>query len=147
MIEESSIEIDAPPSTVWAVFTDVERWSDWTESIDRIAALDGAAISVGHRFEIKQPRLPKVVWTVTEVESGTSWTWRTHSPGATTLASHELVETQSGGTFVHQRIEHRGALGVLFGTLMRRTTKRYLELEAQGLKGRSEQQLPDAASR
>ena len=37
----------------------------------------------GKRFEIKQPRLPKLVWEVTEVEPGVSWTWRQRSPGGT----------------------------------------------------------------
>jgi uncharacterized protein YndB with AHSA1/START domain len=141
MITDSSIEIDAPAATVWDVFTDVERWSEWTASIRRIVPLDGAGIEVGNRFEIKQPRMPTVVWEVTEVDPGASWTWRQRSPGATTLATHEVVSQGSAHTLVRQRIDQRGPVGVLTGALMRRLTKRYLELEAQGLKARSEHAL------
>lgn len=139
MITDSSVEIDASPSVVWEVFTDVERWAEWTASIERIVALDGAGIAVGKRFEIKQPRMPKLVWEVTELDPGVSWTWRQRSPGGTTLAAHEVVPLGTDRTLVRQRIDQRGPVGVAVGVLMKRLTRRYLELEAQGLKARSEQ--------
>jgi uncharacterized membrane protein len=139
MITDSSIEIDAPPTLVWSVFADVERWPEWTASVERVLALDGPGIGVGKRFEIKQPRLPKVVWQVIEVDPGVSWTWRQRSPGATTLASHELVPLEAERTLVRQRIDQHGPVGLAVGVLMRRLTRRYLDLEAQGLKSCSEQ--------
>lgn len=139
MITDSSVEIDAPTSVVWDVFVDAERWSEWTASIERIVALDGPGIEVGKRFEIKQPRLPKVVWEVTEVAPGVSWTWRQRSLGATSFATHEVVARDGNRTLVRQRIDQRGPVGVVIGVLMRRLTKRYLELEGRGLKARSEE--------
>jgi hypothetical protein len=47
---------------------------------------------------------------------------------------------------VRQRIEQRGPLGALVGVMLRRLTRRYLELEAQGLKARSEKQRRRGAS-
>ena len=140
MIVESSIEIEAPATAVWDVYTDVERWSEWTASIERVVALDGPGIEVGKRFEIKQPRLPKVVWEVTAVEPGVAWTWRQKSPGATAVADHRVVDGGTGPTVVHQHIDQRGPVGALVGRLMLRTTKRYLELEGQGLKARVAEQ-------
>ena len=115
--------------------------------MERISALDGPGIDIGKRFEIKQPRFPKLVWQVTAVERGVSWTWRQHSPGGTTLATHEVVARQGGGTLVRQRIDQRGPIGVTVGAITRRLTKRYLELEAQGLKARSEESFGRHASR
>ncbi len=139
MITDSSVEIEAPARAVWDVFVAVERWPEWTASVERVVALDGPGIEVGNRFEIKQPRLPKLVWEVTEVEPGVSWTWRQRSPGGTTLASHVVVPQEAERTLVRQRIEQRGPVGVLVGVLMLRLTKRYLDLEAQGLKACSEE--------
>ncbi len=139
MNTDCSIEIDAPPSVVWAIFADVERWSQWTASIDAIVPLDGPGIEVGNRFEIKQPRFPKLVWEVTDATPGSSWTWTQRSLGGTTLASHEVTERDDGGTLVHQSIDQRGPIGSLIGRVMRSLTRRYLDLEAQGLKTRSEQ--------
>ena len=62
MITERSIEIEAPAAVVWSVFTDAERWPEWTASVDSVVALDGPGIAVGRRFEIKQPRFPRLVW-------------------------------------------------------------------------------------
>jgi uncharacterized membrane protein len=139
MIVDSSVEIDAPAATVWDVFADVERWPEWTASVERIVALDGPGIEVGKRFEIKQPRLPNLVWEVTELEPGRSWSWRHRRTGATTVATHEVVPQDSGPTLVRQRIDQRGPIGVAVGLHMLRLTKRYLRLEADGLKARSEQ--------
>jgi uncharacterized protein YndB with AHSA1/START domain len=138
MILDSSIEIDAAPAAVWAVFTDVERWSEWTASVTSLRGLDGAELAAGRRFAIKQPGLPELVWEVTSIDAGRSWTWRQHSPGATTLATHDVLATDDGRTLVRQRLDQRGALGAVVGRLLRRRSVRYLEMEAQGLKARSE---------
>jgi uncharacterized membrane protein len=138
MNTSSSIEIDAPASLVWDVFSDVERWPEWTESVTRLVALDGPGIAVGKRFEITQPRMPKLVWQVTDVEPGTSWTWMQRSPGGSTIARHDVINQTPTRTQVRQELQQRGPIGSLVGLLMRRMTKRYLELEAQGLKAQSE---------
>ena len=139
MITESGVEIDAPASVVWDVFSDVERWPEWTASVTRLVALDGPGIAVGKRFEIKQPRMPKLVWEVTEVTPGEGWTWAQRSPGGTALARHQVIAESADRTRVRQQIDQRGPVGALVGVLLRRMTMRYLELEAAGLKARSEQ--------
>jgi uncharacterized membrane protein len=139
MFTEGGVEIDAPATIVWDVFSDVERWPEWTASVTRLVALDGPGIAVGKRFEIKQPRMPELVWEVTEVTPGAGWTWVQRSPGGTTLARHEVIEESADRTRVRQEIDQRGPVGALVGVLMLRMTKRYLALEAAGLKARSEQ--------
>lgn len=146
MITDSSIEIDAPAATVWEVFVDAERWPDWTASVQRVVALDGPGIAVGKRFRIKQPRMPDLVWEVTAVDPGTSWTWRQRSPGGTTLATHDVTPIAGDRTLVHQRIDQRGPVGLTVGVLMRRLTRRYLDMEADGLKASSERRHRDAAA-
>jgi uncharacterized protein YndB with AHSA1/START domain len=139
MITDSQVEIDTSAATVWEAFVAVERWPEWTASVERIVALDDPSIEVGHRFEIKQPRMPNLVWEVTAVEPGVSWTWRAKGLGATTFATHEVIAQGNDHTHVRQRIDQRGPIGVLVGVLMVRLTKRYLALEAAGLKARSEE--------
>lgn len=138
MISYSSVDIDAPADLVWTVFAEVETWPDWTASVTELTGLDGPQLAVGHRFEIKQPRMPKLVWTVTEIVPGSSWTWVQRSPGGVTSARHQVSATASGHTLVRQELEQSGPLGALVGMLMRRMTQRYLTREAQGLKARSE---------
>ncbi|CAM4276317.1 Polyketide cyclase / dehydrase and lipid transport [Mycobacterium basiliense] len=139
MITGHSVEIDAPPETVWAVFSDVERWPEWTASVTSLVGLDGPALASGKRFEIKQPRMAKLVWTVTEIDPGVSWTWEQRSPGALARARHDVIPQPGGRTLVRQRLDQRGILGALVGRLMANMTKRYLDLEANGLKDRAEE--------
>ena len=139
MITASSIEIEAPPDVVWRLFSQVEGWPEWTASVRRVSPLDAPALAVGHRYEIRQPRFPRLVWTVTEFDPGRSWTWRQRSPGSTTAAVHEVVPLAGGRrTLVRQQIDQRGPGGVLVGLLARGLTRRYLQMEADGLKWASE---------
>jgi uncharacterized membrane protein len=135
---DCSVTIDAAAPLVWDVFSDVERWPEWTASVTRLEALDGPGLAVGKRFAIKQPRMPRLVWEVTELRPGVSWTWQQRSPGGTTSASHQVIPQPDGGTLVRQQLDQRGPIGALVGRLMIRTTRRYLQLEADGLKAASE---------
>lgn len=139
MFTACGIDIDAPADLVWRVFSDVERWPEWTASVTRINPLDGPSLEVGHRFAIKQPRMPELVWAVTEVSAGTSWTWVQRSPGGLTTARHDVAARSDTTTRVEQRLDQSGPLGALVGLLMRSMTRRYLDLEAAGLKARCEQ--------
>jgi uncharacterized membrane protein len=139
MFTEDSVEIDAPPHLVWQVFSDVERWPEWTASVTSLVGLDGVALAVGRRFAIKQPGMSKLVWQVTEIEPGSSWTWVQRSPGVLVSARHYVSAQPGGRTLVRQQLDQRGALGALIGRLMVKKTKRFLDLEGQGLKARSEQ--------
>jgi uncharacterized membrane protein len=139
MFNEDSIEIDAAPQLVWDVFTDVEHWPDWTASVTSLVGLDGPGLAVGKRFAIKQPGMQKLVWQVTEIEPGSSWTWVQRSPGVLVTASHYVTPGPDGHTLVRQQLDQGGVLGALVGRLMAKKTRRFLQLEAQGLKARSEQ--------
>jgi uncharacterized membrane protein len=139
MITEDSVEIDAPAQLVWEVFSDVERWPDWTASVTSLVAQDGAGLGVGKRFAIKQPGMQRLVWRVTDIDPGSSWTWVQRSPGVSVSARHWVIAQPGGRTLVRQQLDQRGVLGALVGRLMVKKTRRFLELEAQGLKARSEQ--------
>ena len=139
MFNEDSIEIDAPPQLVWDVFSDVERWPEWTASVTFLVGRDGPDLAVGKRFAIKQPGMQKLVWRVTEIDPGSSWTWVQRSPGVLVTARHDVIAQPGGRTLVRQKLDQRGVLGSLVGRLMVKKTKRFLELEARGLKARSEQ--------
>ena len=136
-VERASITIDAPIEVVWSVFTDVERWPTWASSFTSVELIDGP-MRLGAKARIRQPGLPTVVWEVTKWEPGRSWTWTAKGPGARTEASHVL--TRSGkGTIAEQAIIPSGPIGRLFALLWRSLTRRYLAIEAAGLKQRSEQ--------
>jgi uncharacterized membrane protein len=135
--ERISVTIDAPIDIVWSVFTDVERWPTWASSFTSVDLIDGP-MRLGAKARIRQPRLPTVVWEVTTWEPGRSWTWAATGPGARTEASHVL--TSSGNsTLAEQSIVSCGPIGRLMAFVWRSLTRRYLAIEAAGLKQRCEQ--------
>ena len=132
------ITIDAPADRIWAVYTDVERWPEWTASVTSAQLDPPGPLSIGTRARIKQPRFLPVTWIVTELQAGHSWTWANRSPGATTIAHHVLTTIAEGRVHVQLSIEQRGVLGRPVGWVVRRLTRKYLRLEAEGLRRRSE---------
>ena len=139
MFIEDTIEIDAPAQLVWQVFSDVEHWPEWTASVTSLVGRDGTGLAVDKRFSIKQPGMGTLVWKVTEVDPGRSWTWVQRAPGALTSARHDVIGLPDGRTLVRQQLDQRGVLGELVARLMVNKTKRFLHLEARGLKARAEQ--------
>ncbi|WP_062344456.1 SRPBCC family protein [Herbidospora yilanensis] len=134
---ESTVVIDAPPSRVWEVFSDVARWPEWTPTVDTLDLLDPGPLRVGSRARLRQPRLPVAVWRVTDFADGRGFTWVSGGSGLRTAGIHE-VEAVPGGTRALLVIEQTGPLAPLVHLLAGRLTRRYLELEGQGLKARSE---------
>jgi uncharacterized protein YndB with AHSA1/START domain len=138
MEQRITVEVAAPVERVWEVLSDIDHWSEWTESVTSARRLDDGPLRPGSRAELSQPRIPKGVWTVTEVEAGRSFTWEQAGPGVRTTARHRLEPLPDGGTRVHLVVEQAGWLGQLVGRLYARLTDRYLAMESAGLKARAE---------
>lgn len=134
---EASIRIEAPPQRVWEIYSDVERWPEWTQSIRSVEPLDPGPLVVGSRARVRQPRLPAAVWTVTELVEGSHFLWEAKGPGVTTVGAH-VVEADGDGTRATARLDQHGLGGAVIGWLTSRLTRRYLEMEVRGLKARAE---------
>jgi uncharacterized membrane protein len=139
---EAAIDIAAPAHVVYEVYTDVERWPEWTASVTSVERLDQGPLRVGSRTRIRQPRLPAAVWKVTELVAGQSFTWMARGPGIITTGSHGVIAPPEaeGPTRVTASLEQAGLLGPLLGFLTKRLTNRYLQIEVRGLKARCEGQ-------
>jgi hypothetical protein len=117
--------------------SDVERWHEWTPSIRSVKRLDRGPFQVGSRAIVRQPKLPPALWTVTDVQPERSFTWANRGPGILVTGRHAIVPS-SAGSRVTLSVTFEGLFGTLLGRLTRRLTEQYLDLEANGLKRRSE---------
>ena len=140
-----SVEINAPAEIVWRVLCDIERWPEWTASVTSVGQLETGPFRVGSRARIVQPKLLPATWRVTELEENRNFTWIAASPGVRTTAGH-LLGPQGPGTRVTLSINFAGLLSGLVGRLARSLTERYMQMEANGLKARSEQLAAASAS-
>ena len=132
-----SVDIDAPPERVWAVMVDVTRWPEWTPSVTQIRRLDAGPLAVGARARIHQPRLLPAVWEVSDFLEGRRFTWVTSSPGVRVSASH-VIEPTTDGSRVVLSLHFSGFLGRFIASWTSKLNSRYLALEADGIKKRSE---------
>ena len=132
-----SIDVPAPPDRVWQVMSDVERWHEWTPSVSKIKRWKSGSLAVGHRAMVYQPRFPPAMWKVTAIEPGRSFTWVSVAPGLRVVATHGVAAAGSG-TRATLSLDYQGLFGGLMARLTRAITERYLALEANGLKARSE---------
>lgn len=115
---------------------DVDRWHEWTPSIHRVKRLEGAPLVPGTRVLIRQPGLPPALWKVASVEAGQSFTWVSTAPGLRVIARHAVAPFE-GGTRATLAIEMQGMFGGFWGRLTGGITRRYIDLEAKGLRARS----------
>ena len=86
-------------------------------------------------FTVRQPKLPRAVWEVTEIVDGRSFTWEARGPGMRTIARHQVVP-DGNGSMVTLSIEQSGPMGAVAATVWRRLTQRYIEVEAASLETR-----------
>ena len=134
---EQGIDIAAPPDRVWDVLTDVERWHEWTRSITSVERPDSGPLRLGSRARVIQPRLSPALFEVTRFEPGRSFTWESRSNGIAAVASHE-VEPVPAGSRVRLALSLEGWPLLIIGWWARRISIRYMTMEAEGLKQRSE---------
>ena len=136
-----SIEIHAAREDVWKIMADVEKWSQWTPSIKNIRLLGGRPLAVGSRAFVRQPRVMPAVWTVTAVDPNRSFTWTTGIPGLLFAVAVHSVEDIAKGSRATLLLTFSGLLGGIVGWLTKSLNDRYLALEAEGLKRKSEGRL------
>ncbi|UDY34772.1 SRPBCC family protein [Dermatobacter hominis] len=149
---ERSMRIEAPADVVWRVMSDVERWHTWTASIESIEitgpgdAESGAPLGSGGTAIVRQPGFPKAEWTVTEWRPGRSFTWESPAPGVRSVGIHSVEPDGDAASTATLTIRQTGVLGPLIGLLFGRRSRRYVDLEADGLTARAEE-LARTASR
>jgi len=133
----ASVAIAATPERVWQVLAEFESWPEWTASVRGIERLGTAPLAVGSRVRIHQPKLRPAVWTITAWEPTRRFVWVSSSPGLAMTGEHSIA-AEAGNCVVNLNLRFAGLLGFVAGQLMGGLTRRYVALEAAGLKARCE---------
>ena len=135
---ETSVRITAPADRIWSILIDVERWPEWTASTERAVRLDDGPLGLGGRVTIKQPKLREMTWTVIEFTPLKSFAWEARLPGLVIVGTHQLQDHGVSASEVTLTLDQTGVVGRAFGPLTGKLARRYVEMEAKGLKTRSE---------
>lgn len=132
-----TIDIDASPAVVWTVMSDIEHWSQWTASISSVVRTSSGPLGVGSTAHVRQPKLAPADFVVTEWQPGRGFDWVTKNVLVTAVGGH-WIEPTPNGSRVMLSVEFSGPLGGLIAWLYGGLTRRYIAMEASGLKRVSE---------
>jgi hypothetical protein len=130
----ASVTIHAPLDLIWSNLIDVEHWPESTASITSVERLDHGSFQVGSRARVRQPKLPTVVWHVTDLQPLREFTWVVTSPGVSTIARHKVEPARTNEYTLTLSIDRTGLLAPLIDRLYAKLTRTYVDMEAAGLK-------------
>ncbi len=133
MRHEVTTTIDAPADVVWHAVADVEKWSEWTPTVDEITVHGGGELKQGTVATVRQPKQPAREWTVTELADGHSFTWTSKGPGLRYAAGH-IVSTTEGRTTVELTFSVAGPLAPLASMMAGKWIRTAVDTEAASLK-------------
>lgn len=130
-------DVDATAEQLWAAVADPASWPQWTASMTSVELTDGS-LAPGARARVVQPGLPPSLWTVTELVAGESFVWTTTSGGVTTTGSHTVRPLDGGRSRIELGLDMRGLLAPLLALVLGGRFRRYVTMEADGLKAAAE---------
>jgi hypothetical protein len=128
--------------SAWQSLVRVTEWPQWTASMEQLEFLDGD-LHPGARVRVRQPGLRTTVYTVERWEPGVAFAWSANPSGMRVEATHELI-TDLYPLRMWLEIELSGGAAPLISLLLGRRMRRYVNLEADGLR-RFAQQIESAA--
>jgi uncharacterized membrane protein len=129
---ETSTTTTAAPERLWAVLSDVEKWPDWIEVYEGVELQQPGPLKVGDTARVKQKGLAAGTWRVTEVEEQRVFAWESTQPGVRMVGRH-VVRPVSGGSRLELSFEMTGWLSGIFGALLAKKTRAYVDLECARL--------------
>jgi uncharacterized membrane protein len=137
--------IDAPPDRVWALYTDLSRYSEWNEGLSEVKDTSGPLDQVGSKFTavIKvMGRRFEATSEVTKVEPGKLIEQHGSVVGGGPAASSFRVEPVSGGTDVTVELDYQlpgGLIGDVADKLfMERAIERQIRHSNENFKALAE---------
>jgi uncharacterized membrane protein len=131
------VSIDAPAQRVFQILCDIERWPEWTSSMQSVQRLDSGPFTVASQARVVQPKLRPSVWQVSAMDEARNFTWVSRAPGVRMEAGH-AVEAAGAGCRVTLSFTLSGLLSPIVGLLYGGLITEYVNTEAQGLKKHSE---------
>jgi uncharacterized membrane protein len=133
MRHEVTITVDAPADVVWQAIQDVEKWPEWTPTMDEVRLHGGGALEKGSVATVRQPKQPVREWTVTELVDGRSFTWTSRGAGLRLAADH-TVTTVDGTVTVELTFSLTGPLAPVASLLAGKAVRAAVDTEAASLK-------------
>lgn len=117
-----SVEIAAPPGTVYDLWMSPDRWPEWAEGMTRVSDLDGAPGQPGARWTVWFGRTSATVAVVVG-ERPRRFTWRVRL-GPLSAEFDATFDPSGSGTRMTETVRTRGVLGWLWNRVLSTGSRR-----------------------
>ncbi len=124
---------DLSLEALWKRVIQIEEWPAFTPSITSAHVAGNGQLDIGAHVVINQPGAPEATWTVTEFNEQKSFTYEMRRAGLVSVAHHAVEPTDTGGSVLHVSFSMQGRLAKVWGALMGKKIKEFLQLEVEGL--------------
>jgi hypothetical protein len=133
----TQIKIEAPVKVIWNIMLEVERWHEWTPTINSIKKLGTDDFGIGIKLLIQQPKLPTAVWKVFEMEPEGGFSMVKGNMFLKIVAAH-VIQPTPDRTLVTLSLEFSGIFGKWVAKKYQQMMEEYLAIEAACLKKEAE---------
>ena len=139
---KTEIEISAPPSKVWEIIKDIEKWQEWSPTINAsqgIASI-GSKLSITMMSEEKGKDGPKYTPIILKLEEPKYFHWRAHMMAEFIFTNDKifLLEEISTGTKVTHIETFKGLITPMFRGKIEKGVPPMLNLMNEALKDLAE---------
>lgn len=143
---QTEIDIEAPPEKVWSIISEVDKWHEWSPTIN---ASEGKA-EIGSVVTItmmsKEPGKdgPKYNPEIIQMEEPTYFHWRAHMMAGFIFTNEKIIElekTESGTKVIHKET-FKGLMAAAMKGQMEKGVSPMLNLMNDALKKVAEEKSP-----
>jgi len=135
---EESIDVEAGQQRVWDVLSDIEGRPSHIETVDVVELRTPGPVAEGSRVRLKQPKLPEGEWEITVWDPPSYFEFRQKSGGVTNVAGHRVEALAEARSRLTLSLDMQGLLVPVVALFYKDLTKRYMTIEAQGMKSAAE---------
>ncbi|HTJ81813.1 MAG TPA: SRPBCC domain-containing protein [Polyangiaceae bacterium] len=139
----SATEISAPAETVWRILTDFDGYADWNPFIVRASGSARIGGEVHLRVRSSMGVHLRFHATVTDHQQNHELRWRGQLLSRAVAAGEHVFSIEPTGTARVRFVQHeifRGALPLLFESLLERETRRGFDAMNHALRARAERE-------
>jgi hypothetical protein len=134
-IFQDKIEVEAPPSTIFSIYEDVENWKQWDHDVTH-STVD--KFDTGGKGVLKPSKGPQVRMRLAEVTKDTSFASEYRMPLCTLRLDYLIEPAGEDKTVVTHQVTFSGPLSFVFGRLFAGGVRRGLPAGLGRLKNLAE---------
>lgn len=140
---KTEIEISASPSKVWGIITDINKWHEWSPTINYSQgyASTGSMLSITMAGKDEGTDGPKYNPEIIKLDEPNYFHWRAHMMSSFIFTNDKIIELKetSTGTKVIHTETFKGILAPLFSGQMKKGVPPMLNSMNKALKKLAEQ--------